>query len=132
MTIDINVHEQNKRPVHPRITYITGSSTDEFVFSSIKGLIGEAKNIMVILDSDHTKEHVLNELRMYHQFIPIGGYLVVEDTNINGHPVQANFGPGPMEALKEFLLENDLFEIDKTKERFLLTMNPCGYLRRVR
>ena len=87
---------------------------------------------MVILDSDHTKEHVLNELRIYQQFIPIGGYLIVEDTNINGHPVQEDFGPGPMEALREFLLETDSFEIDKTKERFLLTMNPCGYLKRVK
>jgi cephalosporin hydroxylase len=56
----------------------------------------------------------------------------VEDTNINGHPVFPDFGPGPMEALDEFLLRNGDFESDLTREKFLVTFNPRGYLRRLR
>jgi len=85
---------------------------------------------MVILDSDHAKEHVLAEMRLFQEFIPVGGYLIVEDTNINGHPVYPDFGPGPMEAVEEFLAETDSFQLDPACERFLLTMNPRGYLRR--
>ena len=61
-----------------------------------------------------------------------GNYLVAEDTNINGHPVRPSFGPGPMEAVNTFLEEDDSFEIDSTREKFLLTFNPRGYLRKVR
>jgi cephalosporin hydroxylase len=59
-----------------------------------------------------------------------GCYLVVEDTNINGHPVSREFGPGPMEAVKSFLERSDAFEVDRSREKLLLTFNPSGYLRR--
>ncbi|MGI0056213.1 MAG: CmcI family methyltransferase, partial [Nitrosarchaeum sp.] len=59
-------------------------------------------------------------------------YLIVEDTAINGHPVEPNFGDGPMEAVKEFLKTHDEFEIDKDKEKFLLTWNPNGYLKKIK
>ena len=61
-----------------------------------------------------------------------GCYLVVEDTNINGHPVLASYGPGPMEAVKKFLATNRDFEVDRSREKFKLTVSPEGYLRRVR
>ena len=57
-------------------------------------------------------------------------YLVVEDTNINGHPVYEAFGPGPMEAVQDFLKERDDFEVDRSREKFLFTFNPGGWLRR--
>src|SRR4029434_834476 len=57
-----------------------------------------------------------------------GSYLVVEDTNINGHPVYEAFGPGPMEAVQDFLKERDDFEVDRSREKFLLTFNPGGWL----
>ena len=86
---------------------------------------------MVILDSDHGKDHVLNELRTYSPFVTKGSYLIVEDTNINGHPVLHDFGPGPMEAVEDFLKENQNFTVDKSKEKFYLTFNPKGYLRKI-
>ena len=85
---------------------------------------------MVVLDSNHKAFHVLDELRAYHPLVTPGGYLVVEDTNINGHPVEPEFGPGPMEALAEFLQENDDFEVDAAREKFMLTYNPGGWLRK--
>ena len=87
---------------------------------------------MVILDSDHRKPHVLEELRIYGRLVPKGSYVVVEDSNINGHPVFPGYGPGPMEALEEFLAENKDFAIDETMEKHLMTFNPKGYLRKVR
>src|SRR5438445_14147 len=57
--------------------------------------------------------------------------LIIEDTNVNGHPVVPEFGPGPMEAVELFLRENDDFVIDRSKEKFLLSFNPKGFLRRL-
>ena len=87
---------------------------------------------MVVLDSDHSQAHVAAELEAYRSFVAPGCYLVVEDTNINGHPVAADFGPGPMEAVEAFLPRAPEFEVDRSRERFLLTLNPGGYLRRIR
>jgi len=128
VTIDI---EKRERPAHPRITYLTGSSTDPALVNVVKSMIRPNDQVLVTLDSDHSKTHVLNELRTYHSLVPKGSYLIVEDSNVNGHPVAKDFGPGPMEALEEFLKENTQFEVDKTKEKFLLTFNPKGYLKRV-
>jgi len=82
----------------------------------------------VILDSDHSRDHVLDELRLYAPLVTSGSYVIVEDTNINGHPVLPQFGPGPMEALDEFLRESDEFSIDDQREKFFLTFNPRGFL----
>jgi cephalosporin hydroxylase len=87
---------------------------------------------MVVLDSDHTRDHVLAELRAYKDLVSLGCYLVVEDSCINGHPVVPQYGPGPMEAIELFLQECDWFEIDREREKFFLTFNPSGYLKRVR
>ena len=59
-------------------------------------------------------------------------YLIVEDSNINGHPVRPEFGPGPMEAIDEYLKDSTSYTIDKKMERFFLTFNPNGYLKRIK
>jgi cephalosporin hydroxylase len=86
---------------------------------------------MVILDSDHTLEHVYEEMLCYSPLVQVGDYLIVEDTNINGNPTFPDFGPGPMEAVDRFLAETQDFVIDSRCERFMMTLNPRGYLRRI-
>ena len=85
---------------------------------------------MVLLDSDHSYAHVRDELAAYHAMVTPGSYLVVEDSNVNGNPVLPEFGPGPMEAIDEFLPDHPEYEIDNRCERFMVTFNPRGFLRR--
>jgi cephalosporin hydroxylase len=117
-------------PEHPRVTYLTGSSVDPAIVEKVRGMIPEGEPVVVILDSDHKAKHVLRELEAYSGMVTPGSYLIVEDTNINGHPVRLQHGPGPMEALNKFLKTTDAFDIDKTMQRYHLTQNPRGFLRK--
>lgn len=114
---------------HPRIIKIIGDSTSEKVVQQVKKIV-KNKTAMVILDSDHSKIHVLKEMEIYSKFVSTGNYLIVEDTNINGHPVLSSLGEGPMEAVKEFLQKEKSFKIDGDKEKFFLTFSPKGFLKR--
>jgi len=118
-------------PIHDRIKFFTGSSTDEEIFKKVSGPIKKTDKVLAILDSDHSKDHVLKEMELYGELITKDSYLIVEDTNINGHPVLPNWGPGPMEAVKEFLSHHSEFSIDKDKEKLLMTFNPNGYLKKI-
>ena len=130
ITIDIEVRPGI--PHHNRIKYLKGSSSDINMFDTVMSMVGDKKNLMVILDSDHSHQHVIDEMRMWHSVIPVGGYMIVEDSNVNGHPVRPDFGPGPMEAINEFLSENSDFEIDLSRQKFYMTQNPRGYLKRIK
>ncbi len=127
--IAIDIAAMPGLPEHPRISYVAGSSTDPAIVADVRSAVG-CKRAMVILDSDHHAAHVYDEIIAYSPLVKVGDYLVVEDTNVNGHPAFPEFGPGPMEAVDKFLSENDEFVIDARCERFLLTLNPRGYLRR--
>lgn len=128
--VTIDVHEPPVRPVHPRITYLTGSSTAPDILERVRVECQNKLTVMVILDSDHTEEHVRRELDLYSPLVTPGSYLVVEDTCVNGHPVFPEFGPGPMEAVQKFLATSDDFEADREMERHLISFNPGGWLRR--
>jgi cephalosporin hydroxylase len=130
--ITIDITEYEGRPKHKRIKYLLGSSTSKEIVEQIRKMLNEKDKILVILDSDHHKNHVINELKIYSDLVTEGSYIIVEDTNINGHPVYRDFGPGPMEAVEEFLLENKNFIQDATKEKFYVTFNPKGYLKKTR
>ena len=128
ITIDIN--KEDKLPTHNRIAYLTGNSLDENIIDFIKPRIVN-KKVMVILDSDHSKEHVLRELEIYSKFVSEYSYLIVEDTNIYGFPVVGQFYEGPLEAIKEFLKTNKNFKVDRSCEKFFMTFSPCGFLIKV-
>ncbi len=129
--LTVDIREDSRRPAHPRITYLKGSSTSPETVSRVRETASSCPEIMVILDSDHSRDHVLDELNCYHDLVPEGGYLIVEDTNVNGHPVYPDFGSGPMEAVEEFLRGNREFVPDLEREKFMMTFNPGGFLRRV-
>jgi cephalosporin hydroxylase len=117
-------------PEHPRITYLGGrSSTDPNVVGEVRERAA-GRNVLVILDSDHSQAHVEAELEVYAPLVPIGCYLIVEDSNIGR--IRKDLMPGPLEAIETFLARSDSFEIDREREKFLITFNPSGYLRRVR
>jgi cephalosporin hydroxylase len=101
--------------------------------------VGRERKVMVVLDSSHTHQHVLAELRAYAPLVGRGQYLVCCDTVVDRIPVQAHrarpWGPGnnPLTALRTFLAEFPRFERDRALEdKLLLTCNPGGYLRRRR
>jgi len=119
------------RPTHERVIYLTGSSVSPETLRLVAEHARGKERVMVILDSDHRHDHVLRELRHYADFVTPGSYLVVEDTNLNGHPVVPGFGPGPTEALSDFLRERGDFTPDTEQEKFFLSFNAGGYLRRV-
>lgn len=129
--VSIDVERRVDRPSHPRIRYIHGSSVDPAIVAAVRAEIGPDERVMVILDSDHARDHVRAELEAYHALVSRGCYLIVEDTNVNGHPVYPEHGPGPMEAAQDFLAGHSEFRVDESRERFLLTLNPSGYLLRV-
>ncbi len=129
--ITIDCEERKDRPQHPRISYVLGNSANENIYEQVKSRTEGAKTVMCILDSDHSMRHVLREMNLYSNLVTIGSYLIVEDSNINGHPVFFEHGPGPMEALIEFLASDKRFKPDHTREKFLMTYNPNGYLQKL-
>lgn len=127
MTID---RQQRGTVDHPRVTQLTGDALDPEILSAVGARVANAKRVLVVLDDDHSAPHVLRELAAYGPFVTPGSYLVVEDTNVNGHPVMPGHGPGPHEAVEEYLRTNDDFVVDHGREKFLLTYFPDGWLRK--
>jgi cephalosporin hydroxylase len=128
--ITIDVNEDPSRPLHDRITYLRGSSTALETVDNVRRLVRPGETTLVFLDSDHRRDHVRREMEAYGGLVTRGSYLVVEDTNVNGHPIRPDFGPGPMEAVEDFLKSHEEFSVDRTREKFFLTFNPKGYLRK--
>lgn len=129
--ITIDIEKYPNLPQHPRITYLLGSSTDNGIVKQVSDAIRPGETVMVFLDSDHSMKHVRRELELYHGFVTPGSYIVVEDTDLNGHPILPKHGPGPMEAAVDFLASNHDFAVDPSREKLMLSFNPRGYLRRV-
>jgi cephalosporin hydroxylase len=119
------------RPVHDRITYLSGSTTASVIVDEVRGLVEDKETVMVVLDSDHHKAHVLHEMLIYGQLVTSGAYMIVEDTAINGHPSLSSWGLGPWEAVEDFLSQEKTFVIDRSREKFLMSANPNGYLRKI-
>ena len=134
ITVDIedSTAEARKHPLFQRkVDFMLGSSTSPTVLEDI-GRKVKGRKVLVILDSDHSKTHVLKELQSYAPFVQAGSYIIVQDSNVNGHPVYPNYGPGPYEAIEEYLETNSNFEPDRDRERLLYTMHPNGFLKRIR
>jgi len=130
--IDITLTERARALTHSRIRLIEGDSTERAVIQKVRDLVA-GRTGLVSLDSDHSKAHVLKELQIYKEFVGIRGYLVAEDTNINGHPVLPGWGAGPFEAVEEFLKLDDCFvRDDELWQRNLFSFHQYGWLKRTR
>jgi cephalosporin hydroxylase len=131
ISIDLELGAYGPLPEHPRIQFLKGSSVDPAIVEAVWSMLPRSGNVMVVLDSVHTRDHVLAELRAYAPLVPRNGFLIVEDTNVNGHPVLPLWGPGPMEAVDIFITEDAGLVVEPAREKFMLTSNPRGFLRRV-
>jgi cephalosporin hydroxylase len=139
--IDIDIRKHNKQEIekHPmfkRITMIEGSSIDIKIIKKVQEFAKNRKKIMVILDSNHTHDHVVKELQAYSPLVSKGNYLLVFDTIIEDVPEEYNknrswgINNNPKTAVKQFLKKNDRFKIDKKiEEKLLFTAAPSGYLK---
>ena len=129
VTIDFE-HYPEVLPKHPRIKYVVSPSTGILARMYLDSLNLKDKKVMVILDSDHTKKNVLKELDVYAPMVSKGCYLIVEDTNVNSNPVLPEHGPGPKEAVDEWLPKHSEFENDVEREKFFVSSAKGGFLRR--
>ena len=144
--VDVDIRKHNRdaieqHPMYKNIILIEGDSTSEDVLNLVKGHIdaNQSKKILVTLDSNHTHEHVLEELGLYSPFVSEGSYIVVFDTIVEDMP-QGYFpdrpwdkGDNPKTAVYEFIAENNNFIIDdEINSKLLISVAPDGYLKRVR
>lgn len=134
ITIDINP-KWNFDPCIRKITSLVGLSVDSSIYSAVTDVAAGAKaagrHVLVCLDSEHSESNVNEELRLYAPLVTVGSYCIVEDTNVNGHPSFPDHGPGPWEAAQFFVSQNSNFVVDRDRQKYLLTFNPDGYLKRI-
>lgn len=143
ITIDIQDNPSLARqlPVFKeRVEFLLGSSTASDTVPAVRRRVAGHK-VVFILGSNHLRNPVLAELKAYADMVPVGSYIIVQDSDINGYPVildpngpAASYigQPGPMEAIAAFPPSDGRFVVDLSREPLMLTMSPKGHLRRVR
>jgi cephalosporin hydroxylase len=141
--VDIDIRQHNRAAIeaHPmagRIEMIEGSSVDAGTIAQVREFAASYNNVMVVLDSNHTHEHVLAELEAYGDLTAVGSYCIVFDTVVEDVPEEYSTdrpwgkGDNPKTAVWEYLKSHPEFEIDKDIEnKLLITVAPDGFLRRV-
>lgn len=140
--IDIRAHNRSSITTHPmskRVTLIEGGSVDDDTLARVRAEIPDGARVMVVLDSDHSRDHVLAECRAYGPMVTAGCYMVVADTLV-GHITEENApkkrskvwfkGDEPLSALRDYLAETDRFEVDPVLNgKLVMSSSPGGYLR---
>ncbi len=142
LDIDIRAHNREAIEAHPmfkRISMIEGSSVATEIIEQVKSIAARKQSVLVCLDSNHTHEHVFEELNAYAPLTTLGSYCVVFDTLIEELPDDMFpdrpwcKGNNPKTAVFEFLKTHPEFEIDKELEnKLLITAAPDGFLKRIR
>ncbi|MDY7055161.1 cephalosporin hydroxylase family protein [Limnospira fusiformis] len=139
--IDVDIRQHNrveieKHPMFKRITMIEGSSIDDEIVKQVYDVAQDKGTVLVVLDSNHTHDHVLKELELYSPLVTKDSYLVVFDTVVEDMPEDFfpdrpwGKGNNPKTAVWEFLETNKRFEIDKNIDsKLLITVAPDGYLK---
>jgi cephalosporin hydroxylase len=148
--VDVEIRPHNRaalveHPLAGRITLVEGSSIDATAFAQVRDAVGAAERVLVVLDSDHSRQHVLEELRLYSSLVPIGSYIVAADGSIMREVAGAPRAGAdwrsnnPLSAVEDFLAENDGFVRDDPAPLFDesdvdadVTYSAGGWLRRIR
>jgi cephalosporin hydroxylase len=140
ISVDICERSQNWYPQvrqHEKTICLEGSSVDHSIIEEVRKIVGDSKSVFIILDSLHTKDHVLLEMENYGPLCSSGNYMIVEDSNLNGHPLPPKWHTGtmeeggPFEAVQAYMQKYNDFLIDSDLEnRFLFSYAPSGYLRK--
>lgn len=141
--IDIRAHNRDtieSNPMSKRVVLIEGGSVDAETLANVRAEIPEGAKVMVVLDSDHSRDHVLAECRAYGQLVTAGCYLIVANTIVAHLPETSKArnrsrnleaGNNPAEAARLYLSESPEFEADPVLNgKLILTSSPGGYLRR--
>jgi cephalosporin hydroxylase len=138
--VDIEIRKYNRlaieaHPLSHRIQLIESDSLSNEAIEAVRGSIRPGDRVMVALDSKHTREHVKGELERYGPLVTPGSYLVVFDGVMALVADAPAAGEGwdqdnPLEAVREFVEENDSFEVDRSYERLAVTYCQGGFLRR--
>jgi cephalosporin hydroxylase len=139
--IDIEIRPHNKIAIenHPmvnRVEMLEGSSTSQKTFNSVKEMVKDDKSVMVVLDSNHSKDHVARELELYSKLVSPGSYLVAMDGaqafvwDIPGGKREWK-EDNPLIAIENFVENNPDFRIDTKYERLKVTASPKGFLRKL-
>lgn len=141
--IDIRAHNRDSVESHrmsKRVTMIEGGSTSAETLAQVRAQIPQGSRVMVVLDSDHSRDHVLEECRAYGPLVTAGCYIVVADTMIGHVPEEKSpqnrskswfSGNEPLAALNDYMSETDIFEVDPVLNgKLVLSSSPGGYIRR--
>ncbi len=130
--IAVDIDHSIFRGHHPRISLVAGDSAAPETLARVEEL-ARGRQGLVIHDGDHSREHVLADLRAYAKFVRLGSYFIVEDTIMDLFRAGDGIGHvhGPLGGVEQFLQEDPRFQVDPDREFFVLTYNPQGYLKRV-
>jgi len=130
--VSIDTGTAGDLPQHPRITYLRGRAHSDDVVAKVRALVGDDPNGLVVLGTRGAGMRMRQEFDAFKGFVAVGSYVIMEQTVLNGYPVDASFGAGPHEAVRRILrLEGD-FVADSEREKQSLTFNPLGFLQRIR
>jgi cephalosporin hydroxylase len=129
VTVDV---ERMHDLVHPRIEFLIGDSLSDEVLRRMTAAVEQTDGpVLVVLDSDHRRDHVAAELEHYAPFVTPGSLILVQDGIVDAHRIFIEGRPGPGPAVAQFLARNPDFFVDKSRDRrFLATHHPGGWLRR--
>jgi cephalosporin hydroxylase len=130
--VSVDDEEVEGRPEHQRVTYVVGPAESQETADRVRAVVGPEPNAMLILGSRGRSGRTFADFKLYESLVPVGSYVVFEDTIVNGHPVWAGHGPGPFEAVKGVLGTRDDFAADRSMDRHVPSFNPGGYLKRIR
>ncbi|MCK5680415.1 class I SAM-dependent methyltransferase [bacterium] len=133
--ISVDLDHSHFLASHARITTLTGSTQDPGTIIRLKEAAA-GLSVMIIHDADHSRDMVLADLQAYADLVSKDSYFIVEDGVVDLFPEGTLLGdtmggPGPLPAIREFLEQDHRFIIDRSCERYLLTYNPCGYLKKI-